>query len=50
MGSWWLFWGDAELCGICEEGALTFKEICQVDSNYYHLLDARHLADGDDQI
>jgi len=34
--------GDAELCGICEEGALTFKEICQVDSNYYHLLDARH--------
>ncbi len=34
--------GDAELAGICEEGALTFKEICQLDSNYYHVLDARH--------
>ncbi len=34
--------GDAELAGICDEGALTFKEICQLDSNYYHLLDSRH--------
>ncbi len=34
--------GDAELSGLCEEGALTFKEICQVPSNYYHLLDVRH--------
>ena len=34
--------GDAELCGICDEAALTFKEICQLPSNYYHLLDVRH--------
>lgn len=34
--------GDAQLNGICEEGALTFKEICQLPSNYYHLLDSRH--------
>lgn len=34
--------GDAELSGLCEEGALAFKEICQVPSNYYHLLDVRH--------
>ncbi|MCL1854692.1 MAG: SIS domain-containing protein [Clostridia bacterium] len=34
--------GDGELSGLCEEGALAFKEICQVNSNYYHLLDARH--------
>jgi len=34
--------GDAELAGLCEEGALVFKEICQVPSNYYHLLDVRH--------
>jgi len=34
--------GDAELSGLCEEGALTFKEICQLPSNYYHLLDVRH--------
>ncbi len=34
--------GDAELCGIAEEGALAFKEICQLPSNYYNLLDARH--------
>ena len=34
--------GDAELCGICEEGALTFKEICRLPSNYYNLLDSRH--------
>jgi len=33
---------DAELEGIADEGALTFKEICQLPSNYYHLLDARH--------
>ena len=34
--------GDAELGGLCEEGALAFKEICQLPSNYYHLLDVRH--------
>jgi fructoselysine-6-P-deglycase FrlB-like protein len=34
--------GDAELSGLCEEGALAFKEICQVPSNYYHVLDVRH--------
>lgn len=34
--------GDAELCGIAEEGALAYKEICQLTSNYYHLLDSRH--------
>jgi len=34
--------GDAEIGGICEEGALAFKEICQLPSNYYHVLDARH--------
>lgn len=34
--------GDAELAGLCSEGALAFKEICQIPSNYYHLLDVRH--------
>lgn len=34
--------GDAELSGLCDEGALAFKEICQLSSNYYHLLDVRH--------
>lgn len=34
--------GDAELGGLCDEAALTFKEICQLPSNYYHLLDVRH--------
>jgi len=34
--------GDAELCGLAEEGALAFKEICQLPSNHYHLLDSRH--------
>ena len=33
---------DAELEGIAEEGALVFKEVCQLPSNYYHLLDLRH--------
>ncbi|PYG90400.1 fructoselysine-6-P-deglycase FrlB-like protein [Ruminiclostridium sufflavum DSM 19573] len=33
---------DAELEGIAEEGALAFKEICQRQSNYYHILDVRH--------
>jgi len=33
---------DAELEGLAEEGALAFKEICQLPSNYYHLLDVRH--------
>lgn len=34
--------GDAEIGGVCDEGALAFKEICQQQSNYYHLLDVRH--------
>jgi len=33
---------DAELEGLAEEGALVFKEVCQLPSNYYHLLDLRH--------
>lgn len=33
---------DAGMAGIAEEGALAFKEICQCNSNYYHLLDSRH--------
>jgi fructoselysine-6-P-deglycase FrlB-like protein len=33
---------DSELQGIAEEGALAFKEISQVPSNYYHILDVRH--------
>lgn len=41
---------DAELEGIAEEGALAFNEICQLPSNYYHVLDVRHgpmvLIDG----
>ncbi|GMA62199.1 SIS domain-containing protein [Alicyclobacillus fastidiosus] len=34
--------GDAEVAGIAGEGALAYKEICQLPSNYYHLLDSRH--------
>jgi len=34
--------GDAEISGLCEEGALAFNEICQIPSNFYHLLDSRH--------
>lgn len=33
---------DGEIGGIAEEGALAFKEICQLMSNYYGLLDSRH--------
>ena len=33
---------DAELDGIAEEGALVFKEVCQLPANYYHALDSRH--------
>jgi glutamine---fructose-6-phosphate transaminase (isomerizing) len=33
---------DSELQGIASEAALAFLEICQVQSNYYHLLDVRH--------
>lgn len=33
---------DGELCGIAEEGALAFNEICRRPSNYYHVLDVRH--------
>jgi fructoselysine-6-P-deglycase FrlB-like protein len=34
--------GDGEAAGIVEEGALAFKEICQLPSNYYNILDSRH--------
>lgn len=34
--------GDSVLEGIAEEGSLAFKEICQLQSNYYHVLDVRH--------
>jgi len=33
---------DAEIEGLAEEGSLVFKEVCQLPSNYYHLLDVRH--------
>ena len=33
---------DAELEGLAEEAALAFKEISQLQSNYYHILDSRH--------
>jgi len=33
---------DAELEGIAEEGALVFKEVCQLPSSYHHVLDLRH--------
>jgi fructoselysine-6-P-deglycase FrlB-like protein len=33
---------DAELEGIADEASLAFKEICQLPSNYYHILDSRH--------
>ena len=33
---------DAELEGIAEEGALVYKEVCQLPSSYHHLLDVRH--------
>lgn len=33
---------DSELQGIAKEGALAFKEICRVPSNYHHILDVRH--------
>lgn len=44
QGSWnhVVVLGDAEIAGVCEEGALAFKEICQLPSNFYHLLDVRH--------
>lgn len=34
--------GDAEIAGLCEEGALAFKEICRLPSSYHHVLDYRH--------
>jgi glucosamine 6-phosphate synthetase-like amidotransferase/phosphosugar isomerase protein len=33
---------DGVVEGISEEGALAFKEICQLPSNHYNLLDSRH--------
>ena len=33
---------DSELQGIAAEGAVAFKEIPQVMSNFYHILDVRH--------
>ncbi|MFW6390185.1 MAG: SIS domain-containing protein [Halanaerobiales bacterium] len=34
--------GDSELEGIAAEAAIAFKEIPQIPSNYYHILDVRH--------
>lgn len=34
--------GDSEIKGIAEEGALAFKEICRIPSNFYNVLDVRH--------
>lgn len=34
--------GDGPSDGLAEEGALAFKEISQLPSNFYHLLDVRH--------
>lgn len=34
--------GDGELYGVAQEGALAFKEICQLASGDYHVLDVRH--------
>jgi fructoselysine-6-P-deglycase FrlB-like protein len=36
---------DGEIHGLAQEGALAFKEICNTHSNYYHVLDVRHLVD-----
>lgn len=33
---------DGEVSGIAAEGALAYKEICQLPSNFYHVLDSRH--------
>ncbi len=33
---------DGELKGIGDEGSLAFKEISQLQSNHYHILDLRH--------
>ncbi|HYF74986.1 MAG TPA: SIS domain-containing protein [Candidatus Nitrosocosmicus sp.] len=33
---------DGELKGIGDEGSLAFKEISQLQSNHYHILDVRH--------
>jgi fructoselysine-6-P-deglycase FrlB-like protein len=34
--------GDAEISGISQEASLAYKEICQLPSNFYNLLDSRH--------
>lgn len=33
---------DAQISGIAEEGSLVYKEICQLPSNFYNVLDSRH--------
>lgn len=33
---------DGPICGIAEEGALAFTEICMLTGRYFHLLDYRH--------
>lgn len=33
---------DGPVCGIAEEGALAFTEICTLPGRYFHLLDYRH--------
>lgn len=34
--------GDAEIAGLCREGALAYREICQLPGEFYHILDSRH--------
>ena len=34
--------GECEITGLAEEGALAFKEIYQLNSNHYPVLDVRH--------
>lgn len=33
---------DGPVCGLAEEGALAFTEICMLTGRYFHLLDYRH--------
>lgn len=44
QGSWThaVVLADAQISGISEEGSLAYKEICQLPSNFYNILDSRH--------
>ncbi|MCC8117013.1 MAG: hypothetical protein LIP18_07700, partial [Planctomycetes bacterium] len=33
---------DAEIAGLAEEGALAYREICQLPGSFFHVLDCRH--------